>query len=253
MIRTSGLIVGGFCALVVGGCGTSISPVATMPSLGQADSAPVRSPTEPVALTVVVARGSEVTRGEIPRLLSGIPQTGVRLGRASAPVRMTLYGDLECGDCRAFVLGAGFPKLVARDVRAGKVQVVYRAFQSATTSSSAFMTQQVAALAAGRQGRLWQFAMLFLHEQGVEGTDYVTEGYLDSLARQVPGLDFAAWQRARRDPALAAHVRSDRRSAKRQRVLGTPTVFFHGPRGDATVTVGVPDYQQLEAAIKTVT
>ena len=32
--------------------------------------------------------------------------------------------------------------------------------------------------------------MLFLGQQGADGTSYVTEGFLDGLALEVPGLNF---------------------------------------------------------------
>ena len=65
------------------------------------------------------------------------------------------------------------------------MQVVYRAFETATRDPNVFKTQQVAALAAGQQQKFWNFAELFYHEQGDETTSYVTTSYLDGLAGQV--------------------------------------------------------------------
>ena len=101
---------------------------------------------------------------------------------------MTYYGDLECPICQDFTLNGGFPQLVANEVSAGKVQVVYRAFQTATRDPNVFKTQQVAALAAGMQSKFWNYTELFYHEQGAEGSGYVTENYLSGLAEQIPGL-----------------------------------------------------------------
>jgi protein-disulfide isomerase len=216
----------------------------------------VLTQTEPVTLPAIAAKRSGVTRGEVLRLLADIAQSGAQLGSGKAPVTLTLYGDLECPICRSLVLGGAFRRLIANDVRAGKVKVVYGAFCTATCNGpdpKVFKTQQVAALAAGRQHRFWQFAMLFLRGQGAEGTDYVTESYLDDLAHEVPGLDFARWQQDRRDPSLAAQVRSDERSGTRRGVIGTPTLIFHGPRGTAVPTIPTPSYRQLEAAIRSVT
>jgi protein-disulfide isomerase len=131
---------------------------------------------------------------------------------------LTLFGDLECPICRLFVLAAGFPKLVARDVRAGQVQVVYRGFRTASHSTAAFEFQQVAALAAGEQHRFWQFATLFLHAQGTEGTPYIT----------------------------------DERLANREGVTGTPTLIFKGPHGKAEPSSPVPSYSELERTITSV-
>ena len=82
---------------------------------------------------------------------------------------MTYYGDLECPICQDFTLSGGFPQLVSNEVRTGKVQVVYKAFQTATRDPTVFKTQQVAALAAGQQQQFWNFAELFYHEQGQRG------------------------------------------------------------------------------------
>jgi hypothetical protein len=65
-------------------------------------------------------------------VLVGIPQHDQRLGRADAPVQATLFGDLECDGCRDFVLGRGFARFVASEVRTGKVSIVYRSLCTAT-------------------------------------------------------------------------------------------------------------------------
>ena len=44
---------------------------------------------------------------------------------------------------------------------------------------------------------MWDYLELFYHEQGEEGSGYVTERYLRGLASQVPGLNLAAWSAAR--------------------------------------------------------
>jgi protein-disulfide isomerase len=182
-------------------------------------------------------------------LLAGVRQSGSRLGKSSAPVTLTLYGDLECVLCKQLVLGRAFSKLITHDVRAGGLQIRYVAFRTATPTRSVFVKQQVAALAAGRQQRFWQYVMLFLSHQATESTQYVTESFLDDLAHQVPGLNFARWQAARQVRTLAAQVRSDDRSASRHGISGTPTLIFHGRRGNKTVQTPFPDYGQLEHAI----
>ena len=52
-------------------------------------------------------------------------------------------------------------------------------------------------MAAGLQNKMWYYVELFYHEQGREYTNYVNESYLDGLAHQVPGLNFAEWMAAR--------------------------------------------------------
>ncbi len=197
-------------------------------------------------------KAQKALAAQVGQLLSGIPQSGARLGNPKAPVTITYYGDLQCPVCATFSLNGGFPQLVANDVRSGKVQVVYRAFQTATTDPSIFQTQQTAALAAGGQQHFWDFTELFYHEQGGEGTGYVTESYLDGLARQIPGLKYSTWFSARNSSALNSQVQADQQAATSVPVQGTPTLIAQGPKGKSQVPGTVPSYSQLQAAIKSV-
>ena len=197
-------------------------------------------------------KASQLTT-QVDHLLKGIPQTGARLGNPSAPVTLTYYGDLECPVCQAFTLQGGFPQLVSNDVKAGKVQVVYKAFQTATQDPNVFKTQQVAALAAGQQQRFWNFTELFYHEQGAEGTGYVSESYLSGLARQIPGFNLAKWQSDRSAATLAASITTDEQTGTKIGVQGTPTLIMTGPKGSAVPGNGsVPAYSDLQAAYKKV-
>ena len=198
------------------------------------------------------AANSTVTA--VNNLLNGIPQSGAILGDPKAPVTLTYYGDLKCPVCQAFTLQGGFPKLVSQDVRAGKVKVDYKAFCTATCNGPApgeFNTQQVAALAAGRQNKFWQFAELFYREQGSEQDAYVTESYLDGLARQA-GLNISQWKTDRNDSALLNQVNSEQSTGHQIGVSGTPTLIFTGPKGQAVASQAVPSYAQLEASVKQV-
>ena len=188
----------------------------------------------------------------VESLVSGIPQSGATLGNPNAPVTVTYYGDLECPICRDFTLNGGFSQLVANEVRAGKVKVVFRAFQTATQDPTVFQTQQAAALAAGEQNRFWDFTELFYHEQGQEGTSYATDAYLTGLASQIPGFNLSQWQKARSNPSLVAQVQSDVQAGNAAHVAGTPTLIFQGPKGTTTPNSAVPSYSQLQAAIKQV-
>jgi protein-disulfide isomerase len=221
-----------------------------------------------VALVVISSGGAKKETGlqtgttanstitGINQLLSGIPQSGNTLGNPKAPVTMTYYGDYECPVCQDFTLNGGFSQLVSNDVRTGKVKVVYSPFCTATCGSpdpGVFSTQQVAGFAAGKQNLFWQYTELFYHEQGTEDSGYVTESYLDGLARQIPALNYADWLTARKNPNYSATVATDESSAQHLGVSGTPTLVFAGPKGQAAASEAVPTYAQLEQVIKQVT
>jgi len=141
---------------------------------------------------------------------------------------------------------------VSNEVRSGKVKVVYRAFQTATRDPNVFQTQQVAALAAGKENRFWDFVELFYKQQGQEGSNYVNESYLDGLAKQIPGLNISSWTSARNDSGLVAQVQADTAAANAAGVQGTPTLAFQGPKGTAKAPSSIPSYSELQQAISAV-
>jgi protein-disulfide isomerase len=216
-----------------------------------------------VAVAIAVSSGgsgsSAVRSGQradgtvaaVQRLLGGIPQSGARLGSPSAPVTIDYYGDLQCPVCGQFTL-TSLAQVITQDVRSGRVQVIYRALETATRNPQTFQTQQTAALAAGQQHRFWNYAELFYRQQGAEGSGYVTDSFLDALARQIPGLDRNAWISARADASLPAELQTDAQEAVAVQAVGTPTVVVKGPRGHAQPSSAVPSYDELAQTIKAV-
>jgi protein-disulfide isomerase len=166
---------------------------------------------------------------EVTSLLGGIPENGITIGNPKAPVTMQYFGDLQCPVCKDFTLGA-LPSLIGGYVRGGKLKIEYRAMETATKEPETFKNQQVAALAAGKQNKMWYFLEFFYHEQGEENTPYVTESYLQKLAQQIPGLSLANWTAARGDPKLASSITSDAEAAGNAGFSGTPS-FLIGKTG----------------------
>ncbi len=162
-------------------------------------------------------------------LLQGIPQSGITLGNPNAPVTMQYFGDLECPICKEFTLGA-LPTLIQKYVRTGKMKIEYRSMETATHEKEIFQTQQVAALAAGKQNLMWHYIELFYHEQGEENTGYVTESYLQGLAAQIPSLNLANWSSARNNPSYPNDVITDAQAANQNGFTGTPS-FLIGKTG----------------------
>ncbi len=170
-----------------------------------------------VAIAIAVSQGGgskhKVVGGaagaaEVTRELAGIPQSGITLGNPSAPVTITEFADLQCPVCQDFNTTT-FPQLVANEVRAGKVKVVFRNLQTATPDEKTFTTEAVAALAAGKQNRLWNYVELFYRNQGEEGSGYVNETFLTGLASSIPGFD-----------VRQVEARSRRSGARRPGALG---------------------------------
>ena len=191
---------------------------------------------------------------QITSLLGGIPQSGNTIGNPTARVTVTEFGDLECPVCQAFTLSTE-NSLISSDVRAGKVKLVYRSLDTATgngPNANYFGAQQAAALAAGLQNKAWYYIELFYHEQGQEGTTYVNAAYLDGLAQQVPGLNYAKWRTDSQSSTLQSQVTQDENFAAARGYSSTPTITIQGPKGSAQPIVGDTDYGTLETAIKQV-
>jgi cytochrome c biogenesis protein CcmG/thiol:disulfide interchange protein DsbE len=173
----------------------------------------------------------QTTDAAVSSLLRGIKQRGNTLGNPKAPVTVQYFGDLQCPACKLFTL-AVLPSLIERYVRSGELKIEYRSVETVTRNPGVFKVQQIAALAAGKQNKLWNFIELFYHEQGREHSGFVTERYLQDLARQVRGLNLIEWTAARNDPELARALTIDAQAASSAGVNSTPEflVVKTGPR-----------------------
>jgi protein-disulfide isomerase len=165
----------------------------------------------------------------VKSIIGGIPQNGNVLGSPSAEATLVYFGDLECPICKEFTLGA-LPGIISKWVRAGKLKIEYKSLETATREPEVFKTQQIAALAAGKQNLMWYFIELFYHEQGQEDTGYVTESYIQGLARQVPGLNLTTWAEDRKDPQFENTITTDAQEANTEGFNGTPS-FLLGKSG----------------------
>jgi len=174
---------------------------------------------------------ANATVAAVTALVGGIPQSGNVLGRPTAPVTLQYFGDLECPVCKQFTLGA-LHSIIQKWVRGGKLRIEFRSLETATREPEVFRTQQVAALAAGKQSKMWNFVETFYREQGEEDSGYVTESYLQGIASQVPGLNVSRWTSDRNEPALASQIAADAQAASSVGFSGTPS-FLIGRSGGA--------------------
>ena len=134
-------------------------------------------------------------------------------------------------------------------MRTGDLRIEYRALETATHEREVFVSQQVAALAAGRQDKAWYFIETFYREQGEEGSGYVTDRFLEGIASEVPALNLSQWNRDRADPELAAEIAADEQAAESAGLHGTPS-FLIG-RSTAAMTAFSPtDPASFDAAIE---
>ena len=80
----------------------------------------------------------------------------------------------------------------------------------------------MAALAAGQQGKFWQF-----HDEIFKNYNHLNDQKIEEIATQL-GLDKAKFNADQKSPVEAARIRQDYEEGIRLGVRGTPTVFING-------------------------
>jgi protein-disulfide isomerase len=147
-----------------------------------------------IAAVVISSSGSSSLqhlgedRTAVAKVFDHVPQHGQVLGASSAKATLLEFADLQCPFCRTFMLNT-LPEVISRYVKPGKLRVRFLP-QAVFGPQSADAAR--AALAAGQQNRLWQFADLFYRNQDDENSGYVTSGFIQTLFANTPGLDVKA-------------------------------------------------------------
>src|SRR5262249_27557092 len=164
----------------------------------------------------------------------------------SAPVELIEYGDLTCLACKADAKRL-VPQVIRSQVATGKARLTFRNF---TIIGPESLPAGAAAIAAGEQGRGWDFIQIFLRNPTEENSGYVTDGFLESIAAAAGVDDLARWNRARVDSKTGARVKATTREAEHQlHLVGTPTFAIRGPRVHGLKVIGAPtDAAELDRA-----
>jgi protein-disulfide isomerase len=164
---------------------------------------------------------------EVTALLAGIPQQGTTLGSQDAPVTLRMFADLECPTVQRFV-ESYLPSILSDWVRTGTVKLEYRSLKTDTVDEGIFFSQEEAARAAGRQNRMWNFALTFVRQQGQHFTEYANDAFLVHIASQVPELSMGQWNRDRRDISLFKPIALNVHSAHTRGLRYTPSFVTVG-------------------------
>lgn len=181
------------------------------------------------------------------QLFKGIPQNGNVLGKASAPVTMVEYIDLQCPVCRAFETET-MPTIIDRYVRTGKVKVEARTIAFIGPDS---VTGRLAAIAASEQNGLFDFAQLLYANQGPENGGWLDDTMITAAAKSIPGLDVQALLAARDSTGVEATAKGYDAQAKADGVGGTPALYIGKSGGKlAAFSPGsAPDAAALSAEL----
>jgi protein-disulfide isomerase len=186
---------------------------------------------------------------QVDAQLKGLPQSGSTLGESSAPVTVVEYGDPQCSSCKAFSESVA-PQLISGEVQGGSVKYEFRPFLIIGPDSKPAMK---AALAAGDQGRFWNFLQLFYLNQGGENSGYVTDDFLTRIAKGAGVPDIDKWNTDRNDSKWDAVIQQGSSQADSFGFTGTPSILVQGPNGQRPIGGGtIPTLAQIQAAIQQV-
>ena len=193
--------------------------------------------------------GNVVEKPQVEKLLSGIPQQKTVLGKASAPVTLIEYGDLQCPVCKEFSEEI-LPPVIEKQVKNGEVKLIYRDFIIIGEES---IPAGEAALAAGEQGKGWTFIELFYRNQGEERSGYVTDEFLESIAKGAGIPDIARWNEERKSGKFKKQVTETTNQAGKFGFEGTPSFAIEGPHSEGLELLATPQsVGEFEEAIKKV-
>jgi protein-disulfide isomerase len=176
-------------------------------------------------------QAAQTSSGAIPgqkesaEMLAGIPQKGIYLGKADAPVRLVEFADLQCPICREYSLQS-LPQLVQDYVRTGKVRMEFRNLSFLGPDS---ITAGRAAAAAAKQNKLWNFADVLYYNQGEENSGYVTQDFIDRI-NKAAGVDSAEADAFAKSDASQEPLGAANTLANQLGVNATPTILV-GKRG----------------------
>ena len=193
------------------------------------------------------AAGIALTRGSSSSSPSSTTSLPDSLGSPKAPVQLIEYIDLQCPICRDFETNV-MPTIVQKYVRDGKVQVVARPIAFIGPES---VSGRLAALAAAKQNRFFDFSQLVYANQGPENSGWLNDQFISSAYASIPGLNAQAADDARVSSTVSSDAQGFDTQATADKVAGTPSIYV-GKRGGpyAFVGPGSPSTRVLEGAIK---
>jgi protein-disulfide isomerase len=206
-----------------------------------------------VVLVLVVVNASDGDGGdtrlegtrEVNRSLQGIPQSEMVLGDPGAPVELVEFADLKCPYCKAFAEGT-LPPIIENQVKKGQVKISYRLY---TIIDDQSQPAGAAALAAGKQGRGWNFVELFYRNQGDELKPYADDTFLEAIAKGAGVKDLSRWNSEREE--LEPEVEATSAEAQELGFTGTPSFAIEGPKTKGLEPIGTPSSTgALEEAIE---
>lgn len=181
---------------------------------------------------------------DVQRIFGGIAQDGAYIGPDDATTTITVFNDLQCAPCADFEVNTIDP-LVEKYARTGEARLEFRHFSLAPNDTT---LAAIAAEAAGKQSRQWQYLDTFVRNIEATKTRAIDEKFLREVAEAVPELEPDQWTEDYNDPATADLVRDDAELAADLKLPAEPAVVVSGPGGQRQL-IDTPSIEEIEAAI----
>ena len=102
----------------------------------------------------------------------------------------------------------------------GKVKLVFKNFPLSTHQFA--RKAATAALAAGKQGKFWEF-----HDRLFQNYNRLNDQVVQEQAQQL-GLDMQKFEKDMNDPQIAQAINQDMQDGNKAGVRGTPTIYVNG-------------------------
>jgi len=208
-----------------------------------------------VAVIVITSSGGSDSGGnaeelekvsEVNNSLQGVPQEGMVLGDPNAPVEVVEFADLQCPFCRA-ASEEVLPPVIEGQVEQGQAKLVFRNFPIISEES---VPAGAGALAAGMQGKGWNYLEIFYRNQGKEKSGYVTDEFITAVAEAAGVPDIEKWNKDRKSAKVEKEIEKTQAEAIELGFSGTPSYALKGPGTNGLEAAGnIASTAELESAI----
>jgi protein-disulfide isomerase len=181
-------------------------------------------------------------------LFKGIPQSGLVLGKPSAPVEMEMFIDVQCPICQNYEINY-LPTIIKKYIRTGEVQLHLEPWAFLGPQS---YTGRLGLIAASFQNKGFEYAKVLYDNQGQEESGWLTGKEMAFIAASVSGLDLQKWVTATNGPGVKQIASAVDALAKKVGAQGTPTVLVGPANGKLHFVVPAryaPNLQQTESAL----
>jgi protein-disulfide isomerase len=186
---------------------------------------------------------------DVNTLFKGIPQQGLTLGYAQAPVTLVEYIDLQCPICQQFETQV-MPDILKRYVRTKKVKIEVRILDFLGPDSS---RGRNAMIAMAPQNRAFNFSQILYDNQATENTGWLNDAMVGQAVSSIPGVRVPEVLSLSSSGSVKTQAKGFDAAGAADKVAGTPTLLVgkSGTKGKQVALTSATDEQSLVTALDT--